>query len=251
LRNRLRRELIPLVRRHYQPAVGRVLCRLAELMRAENEVLASQAEAWLRSHRPTFSRLPLALKRRVLLLQARRLGAELDFEAVERLLHHVGDVVNVTANRFLQCTVKGELSLVNPRSACFQPKNRVVVLDAGRGKVSFGGLAAEFQVEAMRCWRRPRPTSWREQFDADAVGRRIVLRHWQAGDRFQPIGMKAAVKLQDLFTNLKVPAGERRRRVVAEAECGELFWVEGLRMSERFKLAPATRRRLIWAWNRI
>jgi hypothetical protein len=31
---------------------------------------------------------------------------------------------------------------------------------------------------------------------------------------------------------------------------GEIFWVEGLRMGERFKLTPRTRRRLVWRWQR-
>ena len=48
-----------------------------------------------------------------------------------------------------------------------------------------------------------------EFFDADRVGGKITLRHWRPGDRFQPIGLKSAVKLQDLFTNRKsrVPGG--------------------------------------------
>jgi hypothetical protein len=61
--------------------------------------------------------------------------------------------------------------------------------------------------------------------------------------------MPRAVKLQDLFTNAKVPAVERHRRLVAEAADGRVFWVEGLRMSEDFKLTPATRRILVWRWR--
>jgi tRNA(Ile)-lysidine synthase len=58
------------------------------------------------------------------------------------------------------------------------------------------------------------------------------------------------VKLQDLFTNAKIPRARRRELTVAVAETGEIFWVEGLRMSEHFKLTPATRRRLMWRWQR-
>jgi tRNA(Ile)-lysidine synthetase-like protein len=66
-----------------------------------------------------------------------------------------------------------------------------------------------------------------EWFDAERIGDTIILRHWQAGDRFQPSGMPRPVKLQDLFTNLKVPAAERRQRIVATTAAGELWWVEG------------------------
>jgi tRNA(Ile)-lysidine synthase len=88
-----------------------------------------------------------------------------------------------------------------------------------------------------------------ECFDADKVGATFSLRHWQPGDRFQPIGMKSGRKLQDLFTDLKVPRGQRHRRVVAVTAQGELFWVEGLRMAEKFKLTPKTLHHLKWQWR--
>jgi tRNA(Ile)-lysidine synthase len=120
---------------------------------------------------------------------------------------------------------------------------------AGGGKIGqFGDLAFELRRLAG-CARPP----WREGvefFDAGAIGARILLRHWQAGDRFQPIGLPEPVKLQDLFTNAKVPREERHWRVVAEAADGRIFWVEGLRIGEAFKVTPATRQRLRWAWRR-
>jgi tRNA(Ile)-lysidine synthase len=102
---------------------------------------------------------------------------------------------------------------------------------------------------AVRTPQRGVPTV--EYFDADKVGWKICLRHWQPGDRFQPIGMKSAQKLQDLFTDLKVPRAQRHRRMVAATDQGELFWVEGLRMAEGFKLEPKTVRRLQWRWRRL
>jgi hypothetical protein len=38
--------------------------------------------------------------------------------------------------------------------------------------------------------------------------------------------------------------------MVAAAADGGIFWVEQLRMGERFKLTPRTRRRLVWRWHR-
>ena len=61
--------------------------------------------------------------------------------------------------------------------------------------------------------------------------------------------MPQAVKLQDLFTNAKIPR-ERRRELLLATANGEIFWVEGLRMAERFKLTVETKRRLIWRWER-
>ena len=83
-------------------------------------------------------------------------------------------------------------------------------------------------------------------FDADKTGSHIVLRHWQPGDRFQPIGLKSPVKLQDLFVNAKIPPPAGGELVLATTKAGEIFWVEGLRIGENFKLTPDTREKLVW-----
>jgi len=64
----------------------------------------------------------------------------------------------------------------------------------------------------------------------------------------QPMGMKGPVKLQDLFVNRKIPRARRSHLVVAAADSGELFWVQGLRIAESFKLDNQTVRRLKWRY---
>jgi hypothetical protein len=62
--------------------------------------------------------------------------------------------------------------------------------------------------------------------------------------------MSQPLKLQDFFTNEKVPPILRRQLIVAANKDGEVFWVEGMRIAERFKLSKATIRRLQWRWER-
>jgi hypothetical protein len=63
--------------------------------------------------------------------------------------------------------------------------------------------------------------------------------------------MACPVKLQDFFTNQKIPRDLRRQLLVASTAQGEVFWVEGTRISERFKLTRQTIRRLQWRWERL
>jgi len=138
---------------------------------------------------------------------------------------------------------------VRPRDK-FLLEELTVNLSATDG-CDFQGVAFTWtRGQTPQPFRRPAPRAGAESFDASKVGPAIRLRHWRPGDRFQPIGMNRPVKLQDLFTNAKIPAARRRRLVVAEAASGEIFWAEGLRMSESFKLGPATRERLRWRWRR-
>jgi tRNA(Ile)-lysidine synthase len=113
------------------------------------------------------------------------------------------------------------------------------------GAAVFDGVKFRWQIGSRG--RSPHQIQ-EEFFDADKIGGRMVLRHWHAGDRFQPIGLKSAAKLQDLFVNAKIPAARRRELVLAVAANGTIFWVEGLRIGEKFKLRPRTKRRLAWNW---
>lgn len=68
----------------------------------------------------------------------------------------------------------------------------------------------------------------------------LTLRHWRAGDVFQPIGMHGRhQKLQDFFSNLKLSLLEKERVWVLESG-GEIAWVVGMRLDERFKVTDMT-----------
>jgi tRNA(Ile)-lysidine synthase len=114
--------------------------------------------------------------------------------------------------------------------------------------VDFDGVKFRWIIRDGSRGRPPQQVR-QEFFDAGKIGNKITMRHWRAGDRFQPIGLKSAAKLQDLFTNAKVPRERRRDLIVAEAASGEIFWVEGLRISENFKITPQTKKRLILRWQ--
>jgi len=88
------------------------------------------------------------------------------------------------------------------------------------------------------------PYSTEEWLDADAVGDGLTLRRWRPGDRFQAIGMVVAKKLQDIFVNEKIPVTQRWRTPLLVAASGEICWIAGYRIGEKFKITAATRRAL-------
>lgn len=65
----------------------------------------------------------------------------------------------------------------------------------------------------------------------------LCIRSWQPGDRFQPFGMDGKTqKIQDLLTNRKVSRIEKDRVLVLENGNGEIIWVIGHRMDERYRV---------------
>ena len=73
---------------------------------------------------------------------------------------------------------------------------------------------------------------------ADAAARGLVVRGWRDGDRIRPAGLGGTKSLQDLFTDRKVPRAQRRSVPVVEAG-GEVAWVAGLAVDERFRTDPS------------
>jgi tRNA(Ile)-lysidine synthase len=252
-RNRVRRELIPLLTRHYQPALGRSVLRLMEVVGAEAEFVAHTARAWLQGNRtPDFGRLPVAVQRRLIHLQLITLKLSPEFDLVERLRLGPGQMIAVGANCSVFRDAAGLVHSQKLELLRFSSQKRELLLSAKEkeDEITFGGLRIYWQIADDNGMSNACKYGHVEYFDADKVGASVWLRRWQPGDRFQPIGMGSAKKLQDLFTNLKVPRAERRQRVVAATRHGELFWVEGLRMAEKFKLDENTVRRLKWSWHR-
>lgn len=250
LRNRVRHELLPLLRKEFQPALNRTVLRLMELVGADAEVVHGLAKDWLTKfpRGGAWRELPPGVQRRVIQVQLQQLKLTADFELVEWLRLQPGKLVSVTSDQFAVREPSGRLKLVAAANRAFNSTARKLNLDASN-RVSFGGLEVGWNVIANRGFARPVKATGCEFFDADQVGRYIVLRHWRPGDRFQPIGMKSAVKLQDWFINQKIPAVRRRELLLATTARGEVFWVEGLRIGESFKLTADTRKVLKWRWS--
>jgi tRNA(Ile)-lysidine synthase len=250
-RNRIRAELLPRLRRICRSDLEAALGRVTELIRAENEFVQQAAKEWLKHpEHESFSNLHLAVQREVIRQQLWALQLQADFGLVERLRTDPDRPMEVRPALSVLRKPAGKLELIAHRPKEFQSALCHADLIGRGGQVEFGEVTVRWSKTANGGSPRPRRTSGLEQFDADRVGTRVVLRHWQPGDRFQPMGFERPVKLQDLFVNAKIPVDRRRRLVLAATEAGEIFWVEGLRIGERFKLDKLTMTRLKWRWQR-
>ncbi len=270
LRNRVRNELLPLLRKCYQPGMDKAVLRLMEIVGAESEYAGEAALNWLQKRRRSrgnvfhahvdrhdFDDLSLAVQRRVLQLQLVDSGIAADFELIESLRRIPDVFVSTGAKVSVRRDKSGKIKVRTESQPGFQTNELAVDLSGGTGRAVFGGTTVSWRILTQKTFRLParKPAggspALRECFDADKVGNKIVLRHWRPGDRFQPIGLESAAKLQDLFTNAKIPRERRRKLNLAVTASGEIFWVDGLRIGERFKLTPRTARLLDWRWSNL
>lgn len=251
LRNRVRLELLPLLREQFHPTVDKSVSRLMEIVGAEAEAVTTLAEEWLTTNPrgEAFKDCPTAVQRRIIQLQLHQLGLVVDFELIESLRLLSGKV-SVAPKLWLEMDANGRVRKSSVVIRRFNTRSSKIRLGKRAGEVVFSNVTVSWEFSGEKQLQRGQSISGVEMFDADKIGGKIVLRHWRAGDRFQPIGMKSTVKLQDWFTNQKIPAAQRRELILATTERGDIFWVEGLRIGEQFKLSEATRQKLIWRWFR-
>jgi tRNA(Ile)-lysidine synthase len=223
-RNRVRSDLLPALRSLHPAAEANVLRTLA-ILRDEAAVLDELVVA-----EPDLERLaalPPALGRLVLVEMAGApIGARLD----EILALSRSGTATLDLGGGLRAVAEyGRLRFDHGPAAAPEP----AVLSVP-GSVAYGG-------GRLTCEEAPDGG-----FDADALGPRLDIRPWRAGDRMRL--RSGSRTLQDLFTDRKVPR-ERRAHVPVVVAAGEIAWVPGVATGERFVAGPRTARRVSLQWN--
>lgn len=247
VRNRVRHALLPLLREKFNPKVDLALRRLATVAQDEDAVMETLCtEAYeqcvqdLEINRATFGGAYRALQRRVLVRLAHEVDAIADFEAIEGALEFIeqgatgqhydwGHGVQLSNGRettlIVQSPLKGEAPV-----ECNVP-----------GSVEAFGYTWEFTLLDTRpegslaayC------TPTRQVVDATALGDRVVLRHRENGDRFQPFGMDGTRKLKDYLNDNGLPL-EQRDALVLVTNGEAIVWVTGHALAQPFATTEAT-----------
>ena len=263
LRNRVRHELMPLLRERFNPNITDTLARTAELVREDQAVLRQIADDDLRNCSDEkgdldvsrLQALPVARRRRVILLWL--IGHEvqavdLDYDVIRRV-----EQLCATVRGTMETPVGGDRRVVRAYDR--------LTLDHG-GRARKGGRAERYKlnvpgqttvsslgVRVVAAWGTGRSQPGDEQcghlpaeawISASAVGRAgLYLRSRVEGDRFAPLGLKGEKKIQDIFVDEKVPREQRDRVPLLECR-GKLVWVPGYRVARGWGVGKASERSL-------
>lgn len=80
-----------------------------------------------------------------------------------------------------------------------------------------------------------------EFIDGDKLGNEFIVRNWRSGDKFTPLGLRGTVKISDFLNSMKIPVSDKKKQPVLTGN-GEIVWVIGYRISEKFKIKEETNR---------
>ena len=260
-RNRVRHELLPLLRERFNPRINASLIRLA--------CIADESEAQLQANaRQAFAEALLAEETGKIILDLLRFRnyfravqayviravlervtstyTALTFEETEQIL----SFLNPTHNQLLafprrRYLWRSEVEIYTEKTGVvfskIQPTPQPQFLEIGQRCVLHdAGLAITITPVANDAFGRERCHADQQFIDADAITGRLRVRFPQAGDRFMPLGMGGfKKKLSDFFIDEKVPLARRARMPLITCETG-IVWICGYRLDERFKITPRT-----------
>ncbi|WP_134089478.1 tRNA lysidine(34) synthetase TilS [Olivibacter sp. XZL3] len=78
--------------------------------------------------------------------------------------------------------------------------------------------------------------------DADKLIFPLLVRSWQEGDWFKPLGMSGKKKLSDYFISLKIPRFNKSEIPLLVNGNGDIIWVIPYRMDDRYKITDKTKK---------
>jgi len=256
-RNRIRHEVLPALAR-IQPNVVAALCRLADIMREEDDYISGQARAeadrlelcedaldGLPISIRDFTALHPALRRRlarIAITRAKGNDRDIEMERVDALVRlltagRTGAAIHLPGDITARRTYRDVL-LQRPEETEPPPTGEWPL--PVPGEIEVGALGFGFAVASSASKRRPE-SPYTAVLDAAAVTGPLSVRTWRPGDRFIPLGMTQSVKLQDFFVNAKVPRAQRAW--IPLVVCGDrIAWIVPYRISDEFKVTARTRR---------
>jgi tRNA(Ile)-lysidine synthase len=99
-------------------------------------------------------------------------------------------------------------------------------------KLEFQKLAPENYPEV--------PSSQNALLDFDKLSFPLLLRPWQAGDRFKPLGLSGSKKVSDYLNDIKISGPAKKEQYVL-CSGDDIVWLVGNRIDHRYRVTNSTK----------
>jgi tRNA(Ile)-lysidine synthase len=266
-RNRVRRRLIPLLQRDFNPAVVDALSHAADILRHEEtyleEVAAATYETLVDRNGPGVALrtsrlrdLPAALQRRVLRMGFAEVRGDLrritlaHVERAMQMLREARDRRGLSLPDDLLVRLEGGLLRIGAQPAVegdFGGPCREALCPVP-GEISLPGLDLRLRAQLLPAERLAAAlhhTRSNQAFlDADLLPGPLLIRPRRAGDRFVPLGSPGSRKVKSFLIDRKIPVDERGM-IPLVLSGDRIAWIVGHQIDDRFKVTANTRRILL------
>ncbi len=242
VRNKIRLRVLPLLR-EINPSVAENIDKTAKYLQ-ETEKIFNNAVVLQKSSLIQYDEVSQA--------QSVAIPQLLQLPSAEVFLHEWLMPLGFNSTQISQVFVH----LIGESGREFQSPSHTLIIDRDQ-------LVVEPLKEPMKTLKMPEPGNYRYSeeyliyssienditisksdyiatFDSVTVEFPLTIRPVQTADRFCPFGMKGHKLVSDFLTDLKLSVFEKRRQLVITDRHGEILWVVGRRIDNRFKVTKQT-----------
>ena len=156
-----------------------------------------------------------------------------DFDA-SRLAAQVETLKRVSVTSTVELVRKGDALILRKRLAPAEDFDLAMGLDESAYIASLGITMHMTRAERAEA----RPASCQRIELPEGAEMRFTVRNRRHGDRFHPLGMPRPKKLKDFLIDRKIDRDDRDRLPLLVWN-GEIVWIAGVEVSERFKVRGA------------
>jgi tRNA(Ile)-lysidine synthase len=263
LRNRIRHELLPALR-GYNPNIKERLLQLARILGEDEtylEALADEVSKRIVSGDdeasiaiPQLLSLPPPLQARVLQHAYAQLtsGGTLEYlhiNSILRMIQGEGGSKRLALPKGLSAAQVYDTLFLRKEEEL--PEGRPAETELKiPGRTRLDGFGLEIEAMVIEGRTSPRQNPHEAFLDYHQLTLPLLVRSFRPGDSFMPLGMDGRKKLKNFFIDLKIPRSERAR-IPLLISGGDICWVAGWRIDERFKIGDKTKKTLKLKMKRL
>lgn len=249
-RNYLRNEIIPRLKKKFNPSIEETILRSSEIFRLQNElVLSLSRDISITAFSVDSFGLHLEIKK-----LSRLHPALLSAMLKQKIDEHFNTEINFDDTERIAALIKnqrGRKIELNEGIICYREKDELIFTEnkpiADSAGISFKigeSIPVKEKKLSIKSIAKNKVifVDGREYIDREKIaGDKFLLRPWQYGDKFIPLGMRGTKKISDFLTEQKISSAKKKEQLVL-VNGGEIIWVVGLRIDDRFKLNDETRK---------
>jgi tRNA(Ile)-lysidine synthase len=152
----------------------------------------------------------------------------------------IDSLFGIPGNHFFSSThrlvIDREKLIITPIEV---PNQELYYVEKDQEKV-FDPIELSIKVESYHSGYKILDSTKIAVFDFEKINFPLVIRKWQIGEYFCPLGMKGLKKLSDFFIDEKLSIPEKENTWVLASD-NKIMWIVGKRIDDRFKVSRTTR----------
>jgi len=253
-RNRVRNELIPYIRKNFNPDFPETIFRMAELLSTDSDFLEETVEEKAKSC------LFIESKERIIIRkEAFRLHQAIHTRLIQKAILHVkgnlSDIEEIHISDIILLHEKETGKVIDIKDA-ITARNDYGQIIIERKKTAEreetmlheeltipGTYVVEGKTITFRYVGRDEIIKDKRLrfFNGDIIEEKIIVRHRDEGDRMRPFGMNGYRKLKNILIDKKISREDRDRLLVFQNR-NEIFYIGSMIISDDYKVKESTQK---------